>query len=79
MYDNTNIEDVFIFNGNIIYNYKDSVFYKNIRELELFYNIRYLIKSIVSLQMNTVQTYNIKIKKWINWTIIFKRTIHKLL
>ena len=50
-----NIEDLFVFNSNIIQNYKDSVFYKNIRELELLYNIRYFLKSIRSPQMNTEQ------------------------
>ena len=46
--DDINIEDIFIFNNNIIYNYKDSIFCKNTRELELLYNIRYLIRSVIS-------------------------------
>ena len=60
--DDINIEDIFIFNNDSIHNYKDSIFYTNIRELELLYNIRYLIKSVISPQMKTEQKYNTKIK-----------------
>ena len=76
MDDNINIEDIFIFNNNILYNYKDNLFYQNIRELALLYNIRYLINNIICLKMNiTEQTYNIKLKneliEKINFVLIY--------
>ena len=75
--DDINIEDIFIFNNDIIYNYNDSIFYKNIRELELLYNIRYLIKSVISPQMKTEQKYNNKIKNELLQKLNFVLNVYK--
>ena len=75
--DDINIEDIFIFNNDIIYNYKDSFFYKNTRELELLYNIRYLIRSVISSQMKTEQKYNTNIKNELLQKLNFVLNVYK--
>ena len=75
--DDINIEDIFIFNNDIIYNYKDSFFYQKKNELELLYNIRYLIKSIISSQMNTQERYNTNIKNELIHKLNFVMNVYK--
>ena len=76
--DDINIEDIFIFNNNIIYNYKNSIFYKNTRELELLYNIRYLIKRVISSHMKTEQKYDTNIKNELLQKLNFVLNIYKI-
>ena len=57
-------------------------FYQKKNELELLYNIRYLIKSIISSQMNTQERYNTNIKNELinklNFVMNVYKTMHNI-
>ena len=73
----TDIENIFTFsndsyknnNNNVYYNYKDSIFCKNCDYLKYLYNIRLLIKSIISETMNKNNDYYIENKERFNTKI----------
>ena len=54
---------VFIFNNNMQYNYKDSIFYKNDKYLEYLYIIRFYIRSIICCVLHVDTEYNNNTKR----------------